>query len=342
MFLWTGDSSYITDPVFLNFYSKSLNEYVERWDLRAEKIMSRNRLMNLPEGATAENHYYYDKRGIPGYFEGAGGKMQAGIDLLAVAYAANNWYHYRFHQGSHSKYLREANKIDSLIRHSFWDDEKKAFKIIAYEDGSWDYSVGLGQDFSYALLHYNALEDPEMINSILNNYSQNKDALIIELASHMPNIFFRHGRADDGLYMLKYLTDSTTHRREYPENPFSVVGSFVSGLMGVDVDASENFISTYSGLTDPESWALLEDLPLMNKNIDLLHQGRHTSVLFNHSSDTIFWQPSLEGIPDVWYLNGKESHFIGEVVNFYGTAVSTWFIPVAPKAVASISAFPGQ
>ncbi len=98
-------------------------------------------------------------------------------------------------------------------------------------------SVGPGADFSHALLHFNVLEDQEMINSVLDNYSINKDGLIIEIASHLPDIFFRNGRAEDGIYMLKYLADSTTHRREYPENPFSVVGAFISGLMGVTADA---------------------------------------------------------------------------------------------------------
>ncbi|RLD37684.1 MAG: hypothetical protein DRI83_03540 [Bacteroidetes bacterium] len=341
MFLWTGDSAYVKDPVFVNFYEKSLNEYVDRWDLTADRVLSRKRIMNLPEGASPENHHYYDKRGIPGYHEGAGGKMQVGIDLLAAQYAANNWYHYRLHSNSESSaWLDEANKIDSIIQNIFWDPEKKEFKIIMYEDGSFDYTVGPGQDFSHSLLHFNALDDMEMINSILDRYSRNKDDYIIEIASHLPDIFFRHGRPEDGIYMLKHLTDSNTHRREYPENPFSVVGAFITGLMGVTADAPGNFISTFSGLEDPDAWVMVTDLPVLGKQIDLAHKGRHTSVLDNHSPDTIYWNPHLEGILDEWYINDELSDFSGQVTDFYGIAVSSWYLAVPPHSIASVSAFP--
>jgi len=343
MYLWTGDSSYIHDPVFLNFYEKSLTEYVDRWDLSADRIMNRNRIMNLPEGATSKNHHYYDKRGIPGYHERAGGKMQLGIDLLAAQYAANNWYHYYFHaEEESSRWLEEANKVDSIIRKVFWDPEKEAFRILLYEDGSWDYSVGNGQDFSHSLLHFKALEDPQMIESILNNYSRNKGSLIIELGSHLPDIFFKYGRPEDGIFMLKYLSDSTTHRREYPENPFSVTGAFVSGLMGINIDAPNNFISTFSGFTDAASWGLLEDLPYAGNMVTLLHQGRHTSVLTNHTQDTLYWQAFMEAGPDQWFLNHEARIYNGEVQDWYGTEIISWFMSIAPGNTISVSTYPNE
>ena len=347
MYLWSGDTSYVRDTVFLNFYEKSLTDYVGRWDLGADRIMSRKRIMNLPEGATSENHHYYDNRGIPGYFEGAGGMMQMGIDLLAAQYTAYKWYHYRLiapAQGE-SQWLREANKIDSIIRSILWDPELSAFKSILYEDGSFDYSVSSQkQDFSHYLLHYNALiqDDQKMINSILDNYSNNKDGLIIEIASHMPDIFFRYGRPDDGIYMLRHLTDSNTYRREYPENPFAVVGTFITGLMGINADATENYISSFSGFENPEDWARVNDLPVLGKQITLLHQGRHTSILINQSEDTIYWQPYLQGVQDYWYINNEKTRYSGQANEWYGIEVSSWYVSVRPGETVSISAFPNK
>jgi len=342
MYLWCGDTSYVTDPVFLHFYEKSLTDYVERWDLRADSIMSRKRIMNLPEGATSENHHYYDKRGIPGYYEGGGGKMQMGIDLLAAQYAAYKWYHHRIFAPAQqeSLWLSEANKIDSIIRVQLWDPDKKAFRSIIYEDGSCDYSVSSqGQDFSHYLLHYYVLSDAEMINSILDNYSKNKEGMTIELASHMPEIFFRYGRPDDGIFMLKHLTDSNTFRREYPENPFSVVGAFITGLMGINADATENYISSFSGLEDSGAWARADELPVLGKQISLLHQGRHTSILKNHSEDTIYWQPYLQGVQDHWYVNNEKTRYSGQSNEWYGIEVSSWHVSVGPGETVSISAF---
>ena len=43
MYLWTGDLTYINDPVFLNFYRRTVNDYVERWGLGLDEI---NRYIN--------------------------------------------------------------------------------------------------------------------------------------------------------------------------------------------------------------------------------------------------------------------------------------------------------
>lgn len=42
MYLWTGDRSYIEDSVFVNFYDHTVREYVSRWDLSPDRIMTRN------------------------------------------------------------------------------------------------------------------------------------------------------------------------------------------------------------------------------------------------------------------------------------------------------------
>lgn len=341
MYMWTGDTAYIHNPVFLNFYHRSMNDYVEKWELEAAGILERNRIMNLPEGATEDNHHYYDKRGIPGYHEGANGNMKLGIDLLAAQYAANAWYNFKIMNAEkNSRWDNESKFISAIINNIFWDEQEKKFKIILYEDGSFGYTVGDGQDFAHMLLYYNTLDELEMINSVLDHYSEDKSSFIIEIASYLPDIFFRYGRPEDGLFMLKYLTSESTNRREYPENPFSVVGAFVSGLMGLTPDAENNYIITFSGLTDPESWATVSELPVLGGKIDLMHYGRHTSVFTNHSNDTMYWVPYLEGVLDKWYINDKPDRRYGQESAFFDLKVTTWLIPVAPKSTASVSAFP--
>jgi hypothetical protein len=341
MFLWTGDSAYINGPVFTHFYHATMNEYIDRWDLSSDKIIERERIMNLPEGANPENHRFYYSRGIPGYHEGAGGEMQLGIDLLATQYAANNWYHYYMSkaEGS-SKWLDEATRLKEIIEEDFWDEEAGRFNIILYRDGTMDYSVGKGADFSHALLHYNVLDDPEMIASVLDNYSENKDEYIIEIASHLPEIFFRNERITEGIYMLKYLTAATTQRREYPENPFAVVGAFVTGLMGITPGAPDNFISTFSRMPDPASQLMVSNLPVIGKKIDVLHRGRHTTMVHNHSDEAFFWKPYLAGYKESWYINGKEEKAYGQQLKYRGMDVTSFLIKVAPHTRASVSAYP--
>ncbi len=69
MLLWTRDTSYLKDPVFLHFYARTVKDYVDRWDLSLEKIPTRKRFMNR-ERYDPEDAYQYC-RGIPSYHERA-------------------------------------------------------------------------------------------------------------------------------------------------------------------------------------------------------------------------------------------------------------------------------
>jgi hypothetical protein len=48
MYLWTGDRTYIEDPVFLNFYSHSVTDYVSQWDLGVDRVMARKNPEQTP------------------------------------------------------------------------------------------------------------------------------------------------------------------------------------------------------------------------------------------------------------------------------------------------------
>jgi hypothetical protein len=341
MYFWTGDQDYLKNRSFLSFYGRTINDYAYRWNLQADSVLHRNRIMNLPEGATPENHKFYDKRGIPGYYEAAGGKMQVGVDLLAVMYAANKWFqHYVNRNKEDDTWLRESEKIKSIIENEFWDEEKGRFRLLRYTDGTYAYNVGEGSDFSYALLHYKAITDPVMVQSVLNDYLLNKSGYNIEIASHLPNIFFKNERPEDGISMLKYLANPATPRRDYPENPYAIVGAFVTGLMGISPEAPNQLLTTYSGIRDPNATAMVSELPVMGKKIDLMHRGKHTSILRNHSDEPIFWAPYLYGDQESWYINGKEESGFGKVFMHNGFEVTSFLIKVQPGTSASVSAFP--
>ena len=47
---WTGDAAYINDPVFLNFYDRTVNDYVQHWDADGDGILEHRR---RPDGAAS-------------------------------------------------------------------------------------------------------------------------------------------------------------------------------------------------------------------------------------------------------------------------------------------------
>jgi len=69
MYVWTGDESYINDPVFQNLYDRTVNDYVVRWGLGLDQIMTRPRLLNI-RGIFDPTSKFQPCRGIPGYNEG--------------------------------------------------------------------------------------------------------------------------------------------------------------------------------------------------------------------------------------------------------------------------------
>jgi hypothetical protein len=87
---------------------------------------------------------------------------------------------------------------------------------------------------------------------------------------------------------------------------------------------------------------MMEHIPYGSGSIGLLHQGRHTSVLRNHSPDTIYWQAFMEARYDQWMINLEEKLYDGAYIDWYGQMVLSWFLAVPPGETFSISAFQGS
>jgi hypothetical protein len=47
MYLWSRDPAYLNDPVFLNFYDRTVVDYVQRWRLGLDQMMKRPRLLKV-------------------------------------------------------------------------------------------------------------------------------------------------------------------------------------------------------------------------------------------------------------------------------------------------------
>jgi len=47
-YLWTGDSLYLKDPAFRNFYDRSAQEYIQKWILQPDSLLTRPAYPNTP------------------------------------------------------------------------------------------------------------------------------------------------------------------------------------------------------------------------------------------------------------------------------------------------------
>jgi len=117
MYVWSGDLAYIDDPVFLNFYDRTVNDYVERWGLDLDHIMTRPRLLNA-RGIFDAKKKFPKNRGIPGYNEGDHAYV-IGFDVVATQRAAYLAYAHiqeaRQNAELADEYLNKAAAVQRLM-----------------------------------------------------------------------------------------------------------------------------------------------------------------------------------------------------------------------------------
>jgi len=166
-YILTGDQSYFNDPVFLNFYKRTVYDYVERWDLGIDKIMNRQRHMNM-RGVLDTNKRFMMARGIPGYNEGDKGYI-TGFDLVVTEYAAFVAYarfqQLRGNEDEADKFLAKSEELMTLINTLWWDEENRRY----YTHMNERYNM-ISHGFLPSILNWGTVTDSFKLRSTLEEY----------------------------------------------------------------------------------------------------------------------------------------------------------------------------
>jgi hypothetical protein len=264
--------------------------------------MSRPRFMNR-ETFNPEDSFHVC-RGIPSYHEGNPGETQMGVDLLAFQYAAYRAYaqilSLKRNPGEAEKFQRKAEEIKDFINQKFWDEKNNEFNTLYRTDGSYIRSGGL-QAF---LLYKDVAEPREKSEQTLRDLVEDPP-VNIEMKSYYPEILYRYGAPDKAYKTILELCNPQTRRREYPEVSYAVVGSLVTGLMGIEANAREGSIKTLSWLTGETTWAEMDHIPVLNSTIKVRHNGQQETILTNQSGNELGWIACFYADGDELLVNGK-------------------------------------
>ncbi len=300
MYVWTGDLKYVNDPIFLNFYEHTVNGYVERWGLRIDQVMKRTRLLNV-RGILNPNDRFQMNRGIPGYNEGDH-EYVLGVDVLSTQYVA--YKAYAFIKGLHAKkeladiYEKKATEVRTLVNNAWWNNVEKYF----YDRMDKDYQL-TGRAGS-GLLYRDIVDDGPKMESAL------KEGRSIE-------VLYKYGNPDDAKERMIEIARGINSRREYPEVPFSWIGTLVNGTMGITVDVSsaidsweeghwvEAIVRTLSGLGTKIQWAELSNLPIRTNEVTVRHEGNRKTTLINQTGPALIWCAVFPGTYNTLIVNGK-------------------------------------
>jgi hypothetical protein len=315
MYLWTGDLTYANDPVFLNFYERTVNDYVQRWDLGLDKVMTRHHPMNVRSKTGSLNDKFVFFRGLPGYPENRQG-YAVSVDLLATQYSAYRGYAFiqsvRRNLDSAQALLKRAADVKSLVNTTWWNDSTHHFYATLDKDHQLQGRAGS------ALLYRDIADDGPKAKAALDDFVADikSRSTGVEGKSHHAEILYRYGLPDLAYEQMLDLASENHPRREYPEVSYSVVGAIVTGTMGINVappspvesrtagDYVEIIIKTLPALTKQTPWAELRNLPVRRNLVSIRHEGLQRTIFTNQAGPSLIWQAGLPGSFPSLVVNG--------------------------------------
>ena len=190
---------YITDPVLLGFYDRTVTDYVARWGLGLDAVMKRPRIMNRKAVADPDAKFA-ESRGIPGYNEGSD-DFVAGLDLLATEYAGFKAYariqEARGDFATARMWLAKAAEVKAFVNRTWWDEKTGAF----FTHLGTDYRLAhRGRDsWNIGELYWWVASDGTHLRAALARPADQigrSPSAPIEEQSHHPEVLYRYGAAD--------------------------------------------------------------------------------------------------------------------------------------------------
>ena len=286
LYEWTGNRTYIEDPVFDRFFRLTLHEFVDKWQLGPDVIMDRPAFMNRKP----ETKKYYYARGIPSYDEQQEDISVSG-DLIGMIYNGFRVYAHILNETGRSHeaapYREKASQYLQLIDSLWWNREGETYHGFYKQTEGRFYPGGISN--SEFLLWYHVISNPDRIDKSLQELRNSQ----VEVLSYLPMLFYRYGYNRDAYDFLgKIYTDK---RRMYPEASSGAIEGIVRGMMGVEPAASENRLVTLPRLIEATTSVTVENIPIFSGLISIHHEANKLSILANRSDRPIIWRASFPG-----------------------------------------------
>jgi hypothetical protein len=210
------------DPVFLNFYNHTVTDYVSRWDLGPNQIMTRENPAQAPPFFHGDASYGESRRDVV-----------LGVDLLATQYAGYRSFAaiqaIRGDDKAAQLYLGIAAEVKGLVNTKWCNPNGKYF--YAFLDQNHRFQGRAGADLLYRDVVDDGPKTRGALEDLLNTMRGEPESEV-EPESHYAEVLYRYGDPDAAYAEIMDLTRAGRQRQQYPEVSYSVVGAIVNGLMG--------------------------------------------------------------------------------------------------------------
>ncbi|KIF03507.1 hypothetical protein PL81_23850 [Streptomyces sp. RSD-27] len=299
---WSGDRSYLTDPVLWDFYRHATGEFVDLHD-----GLKDNGPVKVAEGTG---------RGI---FQGTASYNEQGDEPLAEAgdgIAAQ----YRAYTAVAALARAKGDRALAAAYDTRARDLKTYFNTVWSGSGSgadmvrgWTTDgrplTGWGKENSW-FMPMKQIIDPGPRREAYLDYIDREASGEgrpdnIEALTYLPDTFFTNNRPDIAWKWMKQVYDRKDLQHvnaaqgangDYPEVSFTLLGQTVEGLLGVTPDAPARRLTTRSGLPAGMDWLKIDDLRVGRSGFSLRHDGDRASTLTNTSgTDRWTWEARFRG-----------------------------------------------
>ena len=300
-FRWTRDSTYLMDQDLQNFYQKSLNEYIDRWNLKIDDIPNRERFLNVRVDSFNHQDAFHTCRGLPSYEESAP-DLTLGADLQALqyqaylAYSSLNDYIGDIEQSRH--YLARAEALKTFFNHFWWNSDQGRYYTFIFDDGHME-----ARPLRY-LLNTGIVTEIGRYENALSDLI-GFDSTNVESMSYFPQLFYEWGRPEEAYHTMMQLSSPEEKRRSYPEVPFAVIESIVHGMLGLEPDPKTNTISTFPRLSSSTDWVEVSNIPIWDKQITLLHKHNTQTQLTLEQGTPFTWKVYFPFATEKVLVNGQ-------------------------------------
>lgn len=322
LYEWTADREYISDKDFTNFYNISINEYLDKWQLRPENIMERPPYMNQAPDFNEGNNFH-TCRGLPSYVENFRG-LTLGVDLLATLSGGFRAYSKISALNGNDSIAQEASemakKYSDIIDSQWWDKENNRYHTFWTTEKK--FYRGEGVPF---ILWFGATDNIERQQASVTDILSRE--WNVENMSAFPVLFYQMGYNDVAYNFLTTLP--AVNRSEYPEVSFGIVEGIVSGAMGLRASASQKEISTLSRIDRHDT--SINNVPVFNGYVSLKHKGSSWSQIENNTGMDLIWNASFQGKHKFIECEGKK--YNAEIsTDIKGNDISTIKIKIPQRA----------
>ncbi|MER5928845.1 hypothetical protein [Streptomyces sp. NPDC002054] len=338
---WSGDRSYLDDPVLWDFYRHTTGEFVD-----LHNGLKDNGTVKVAEGTGG------------GIFQGtASYNEQSGEPLAEAGDAIGSQYQAYLAMASLARAKGDCELADAHERRA--KDLKTYYNTVWSGSGSGADMVrgyttdgraltGWGKENSW-FMPMKQIIDPGARREAYLDYIDREASGPgrpdnIEALTYLPDTFFTNNRNDTAWKWMKEVYDRKDVQHvnakqgtngDYPEVSFTLLGQTVRGLMGVTPDAPARTLTTQSRLPSGMDWLKIDDLRVGDSGFSLRHDGATRSTLANTAgSATYSWEARFPGRHNRITVNGVPRPARTKVVD--GVTYTYTTTAVAPGRTATV------